>query len=93
MRPGFCPAAAQFCEAVPIVATNSSHARDACQACYGVACVNGWQDGDAWTAYGVTAFYYGTGIYTAYCSTQGYVWKHKPADVADLSNNCGAGFW
>jgi len=40
-------------------------------------------------------FYYSVGSTTAFCSTEGYVWKHKPADVADITPgiNCGAGFW
>jgi len=93
--PSWCPSQQQFCEAVPIVATSSAQAKDACEACYGVPCADGDHDGSAWVAYGVTAFYYSVGSTTAYCTTQGYVWKHKPADVADITPgiNCGAGLW
>jgi hypothetical protein len=93
--PSWCPAQKQFCEASPIQATSSANAKDACETCYGVPCVDGDYDGRAWVAYGVTAFYYSAGSFTSFCTTQGYVWTHNSGDVADITPgiNCGAGFW
>jgi hypothetical protein len=94
--PQFCPSQQQFCEATPIDSTSSASAKHACEACYGIACVSNSADGNAWVAAGVTAFYYSygsTGV--AFCSSPFglYNWTHKPADVGDLSDDCGAGLW
>jgi hypothetical protein len=91
--PSWCPSQKQFCKAEPISNTSAADAKGACEACYGVTCVDASVDGNAAVAHGITAFYYSTGAATAFCTTEGYVWKHKPGDVADLTNNCGAGFW
>jgi len=92
--PAFCPSQKQFCEAVPISSTSSAHAKDACEACYGVPCANGDYNGNAWVAYGITAFYYSTGPAVAVCR-DGDKWFHNPADVGDITPgiDCGVGFW
>ena len=88
---GACPTGAtQFCESVPIDATSSNHAQDACNTCFGAgSCVNSVAQfgGNTWLN-SATRFFYSNASGPGVC---GYV--PQAGDIASDGVYCFISRW